>query len=121
MQEKEKKFKFFDCVALNEYGEFDDSAKGKFGYQVFYDVSVDLVKKYHKNVPDNCIGGILEFSVDANGKPFGEILLWSVLPYNPDYPEYDMLTHDFVSYPEDISEFVEDFNNQEDKNTLEFR
>ena len=107
---------FSEKIPLGSEGELDDSKSGEFGYRVFYEVpkseverlgvfkDLDEIKELEEG-EDYC--GEIEFSVDENGEQYGEVLLWCTIA-----SEEESENVDFVNYEHDISELVEDFNNE---------
>lgn len=99
---------FNDAIALDEEGNLDDNANGKYGFRAFYTVPKKelIASQAFHDLPNNYNNGELEFSVDRSGKQFGETLLWMTTIDND-----NMLSNeDFVEYEFDITELVENFN-----------
>lgn len=108
-----------DYIPLGANGDFDDSKNGEYGYRVFYNVpksevdklgvfkDMDELKELEED-EDYC--GEIEFSVDENGEQYGEVLLWCTIT-----SEEECENIDFVDYDEDISQLVDEFNNELEK------
>lgn len=108
-----------DYISLGANGDLDDSKNGEYGYRVFYNVPKSEVDKLGvfkdmeelKDLEENqdyC--GEIEFSVDENGEQYGEVLLWCTIT-----SEAECENIDFIDYDEDISQLVDDFNNELEK------
>ena len=100
---------YSDCVPLDEDGKLDDFKDGEYGYSVFYTIPKDelISSKIFNNIPDNCVEGELEFSVDSKGNQIGEVLVYTTVMTEEDLFEND----DFEYYNEDISLLVKKFKN----------
>lgn len=105
-----KNFNFSDKISIDADGNFNDAMNGKFGYRVFYAIPKEelLAPNLFISLPESCISGELEFTVNENGEQIGEVLLWATIQDEDDPESYT--NEDFVNYEEDISAFVDDFN-----------
>ena len=93
-------------IALDEQDKLDDSQNGQYGYRVFYTVPIEELSKFFNARPVGAVSGELEFTVDADGKQYGEVLLWTTIEDD----DGSLTNDDFIPYNEDISEFVKSFN-----------
>ena len=102
-----------EAVPLNEEGHLDDSKTGDYGYRVFYNVPrMELAKSGEfGNLPEDCVAGEIEFTVNTDGVQEGEVLLWMTV----EDLDGGLTNEDFVPYDDMdvISALVDDFNNQE--------
>mgnify|MGYP006352047873 CR=1 FL=1 len=102
-----------EAVPLNQEGHLDDSQIGNYGYRVFYHVPRMELSKSGEfgNLPEDCVAGEIEFTVDKDGIQNGEVLLWMTV----EDLDGGFTNEDFVSYNDMdvISALVDDFNNQE--------
>ena len=102
-----------EAVPLNEEGHLDDSKAGDYGYRVFYNVPrMELAKSGEfGNLPEDCVAGEIEFTVNTDGVQEGEVLLWmTVEDYGGGFTNEDFVSYDDMDV---ISVLVDDFNNQE--------
>lgn len=97
-----------DYITLDRDGNLALYESGEFGYRVFYDVPrTELIKsKAFAKLPDNCVGGEIEFTVDAYGNQVddSEVLLFFTLQVEDGFENGD-----FVVYPFDITKLIKDF------------
>ena len=102
-------------VTLDSEGRLDDTQTGQFGFRVFYDVPRDEIVRtgLFKSLDDDVIGGQLEFTLDGEGNPTGETLLWltveNMMKKVGDKSYFE--NSDFENYDGDITPFITDFFN----------
>ena len=102
-----------EAIPLNQEGHLDDSETGNYGYRVFYHVPRMELSKSGEfgNLPEDCVAGEIEFTVDKDGVQAGEILLWmTVEDLDGGFTNEDFVPYDDMNV---ISALVDDFNNQE--------
>lgn len=99
--------KYADSASLDAEGNLSHFADGSHGHRVFYTVPKEELEAtgLFSELPENCIGGELEFAVNAEGKQEGEVLLWITVMDNED----DITNTEFEFYDGDVALLADDF------------